>query len=162
RPIGWPGPRRVCRRSRTSSWSPRSRMPRRELGTATATGPAGEGIQELPIVVGTDSSQDPDCEVTMFTEFRDRAEGGRLLAEKLPDVAGRSGLLVLALPRGGVPVGFEVARALEAPLDVFVVRKLGVPGDEELAMGAIASGGARALNDEVIQALDIPDRIIRA
>src|SRR5215469_1853093 len=98
----------------------------------------------------------------MFTEFRDRAEGGRLLAEKLADLAGRSDALVLALPRGGVPVGFEVARALESPLDVFVVRKLGVPGDEELAMGAIASGGARVLNDEVIRALDIPDRIIRA
>jgi predicted phosphoribosyltransferase len=98
----------------------------------------------------------------MFTEFRDRAEGGRLLAEKLADLAGRSDVLVLALPRGGVPVGFEVARALESPLDVFVVRKLGVPGDEELAMGAIASGGVRVLNDEVIRALDIPDRIIRA
>jgi len=98
----------------------------------------------------------------MFTEFRDRAEGGRLLAEKLADLAGRSDALVLALPRGGVPVGFEVAQALESPLDVFVVRKLGVPGDEELAMGAIASGGARVLNDEVIRALDIPGRIIRA
>jgi predicted phosphoribosyltransferase len=98
----------------------------------------------------------------MFTEFRDRAEGGRLLAERLADFAGRSDVLVLALPRGGVPVGFEVARALEAPLDVFVVRKLGVPGDEELAMGAIASGGAQVLNEDVIRALDIPDRIIRA
>jgi predicted phosphoribosyltransferase len=97
----------------------------------------------------------------MFTEFRDRAEGGCLLAEKLADLAGRSDVLVLTLPRGGVPVGFEVARALESPLDVFVVRKLGVPGDEELAMGAIASGGAQVLNDEVIRALDIPDRIIR-
>ena len=74
--------------------------------------------------------------------FRDRAEAGRRLAEKLVDYAGRPDVLVLALPRGGVPVGYEVARALEAPLDVFVVRKLGVPGHEELAMGAIASGGA--------------------
>ena len=77
----------------------------------------------------------------MSKPFRDRAEAGRLLAEKLVAYAGRPDVLVLALPRGGVPVAFEVARALEAPLDVFVVRKLGVPGHEELAMGAIASGG---------------------
>ena len=80
----------------------------------------------------------------MFRPFRDRAEAGRKLAEKLVAYAGRPDVLVLALPRGGVPVGFEVAQALRAPLDVFVVRKLGVPGHEELAMGAIASGGAFA------------------
>ena len=70
--------------------------------------------------------------------------------------AGRTDVVVLALPRGGVPVGYEVARALQAPLDVFLVRKLGVPGQEELAMGAIASGGARVLNQEVLQTLRIP------
>jgi len=98
----------------------------------------------------------------MLTTFRNRADAGRRLAEKLVAYAGRPDVLVLALPRGGVPVGFEVARALEAPLDVFVVRKLGVPGHEELAMGAIASGGAWALNDDVVKALSIPDVVIRA
>ena len=92
----------------------------------------------------------------MLRPFRDRAEAGRRLAEKLVEYAGRPDVLVLALPRGGVPVAFEVARALEAPLDVFVVRKLGVPGHEELAMGAIASGGVWVLNDDVIEALNIP------
>src|SRR5215203_1280345 len=89
--------------------------------------------------------------------FRDRHDAGRKLAAKneLQAYAGRDDVLVLALPRGGVPVGFEVARALDAPLDVFVVRKLGVPGHEELAMGAIASGGARVLNAEVVQRLRI-------
>ena len=84
------------------------------------------------------------------------------LAERLAAYAGRSDVLVLALPRGGVPVAFEVATALDAPLDVFVVRKLGVPGREELAMGAIASGGIRVLNDDVVGALKIPDRVIEA
>jgi len=98
----------------------------------------------------------------MLRPFRDRAEAGRRLAEKLVDFAGHPEVLVLALPRGGVPVGYEVARALEAPLDVFVVRKLGVPGHEELAMGAVASGGAWVLNDDVVGALSIPDRVIRA
>lgn len=96
----------------------------------------------------------------MPTVFRDRTEAGRLLAKRLAGYAGRPDVLVLALPRGGVPVGYEVARALAAPLDVFVVRKLGVPGHEELAMGAIASGGVLVLNDEVVQALRIPDRVI--
>jgi len=98
----------------------------------------------------------------MLRPFRDRAEAGRILAEKLVGYAGRPDVLVLALPRGGVPVAFEVARALEAPLDVFVVRKLGVPGHEELAMGAIASGGVRVLNEHVIQALQPPFRVIEA
>jgi putative phosphoribosyl transferase len=96
----------------------------------------------------------------MFMRFRDRIEAGKQLAERLLDYAGRSDVLVLALPRGGVPVGFEIARALEAPLDVFVVRKLGVPGHEELAMGAIASGGACALNEQVIRSLGIPERTV--
>jgi len=98
----------------------------------------------------------------MITRFRNRTEAGRKLAERLADYAGRPDVLVLALPRGGVPVAFEIARKLDAPLDVFVVRKLGVPGYEELAMGAIASGGVRVLNDELVQALDIPDRVIEA
>ena len=100
----------------------------------------------------------------MFTPFRDRAEAGRYLAEKLVAYAGRPGVLVLALPRGGVPVGYEIARALNLPLDAFVVRKLGVPGHEELAMGAIASGGVIVLNDDVIRSLQLsiyPDRIGR-
>lgn len=78
--------------------------------------------------------------------FRDRRHAGRVLAEKLADYRERPGLLVLVLPRGGVAVGFEVARALQAPLDVFVVRKLGFPGHEEYAMGAIASGGVQVMN----------------
>src|SRR5207302_8894954 len=94
--------------------------------------------------------------------YRDRREAGRQLAAKLAAYAGRPDVLVLALPRGGVPVAYEVARALRAPLDVFLVRKLGVPGHEELAMGAIASGGGRVLNDEVVQALGIPDQVIEA
>lgn len=98
----------------------------------------------------------------MLTRFRNRIEAGERLAERLAAYAGRSDVLVLALPRGGVPVAFELARALDAPLDVFVVRKLGVPGREELAMGAIASGGIRVLNDDVVRALRIPDRVIEA
>src|SRR5438270_10423432 len=89
-------------------------------------------------------------------QFADRAEGGRRLAERLERYAGRPDVVVLGLPRGGVPVAAEVASALKAPLDVFVVRKLGVPGHEELAMGAIASGGVRVLNDEVVRTLGIP------
>src|SRR5437763_4969817 len=92
--------------------------------------------------------------------FRDRIDAGRRLAARMPEYAGRSDVLVLALPRGGVPVAFEVARALRAPLDVFLVRKLGVPGQEELAMGAIASGGIVVVNDEVIDALNIPWEIV--
>ena len=103
-----------------------------------------------------------DREEMMPVPFRDRAAAGRLLAEKLTAYAGRTDVLVLALPRGGVPVAFEVAQALDAPLDVFVVRKLGVPGHEELAMGAIASGGVRVLNEDVIQALRPPLRMIEA
>ena len=83
-----------------------------------------------------------------------------MLAEALRSYAGRDDLLVLALPRGGVPVGFEVARALGAPLDVMLVRKLGVPGHEELAMGAIASGGVRIVSDDVMSAFGIPDRVL--
>jgi len=95
--------------------------------------------------------------------FRDRADAGRRLAAKLRPLAGREDVIVLALPRGGVPVGFEVARGLGVPLDVFLVRKLGTPGREELAMGAIASGGVRVLNTEIVRALGItPDEIAGA
>jgi len=92
--------------------------------------------------------------------FRDRTEAGRLLAAKLTAYANRPDVIVLALPRGGVPVAYEVARALNAPLDVFLVRKLGVPGYEELAMGAIATGGVRVLNDQLVGGLRIPDYIV--
>jgi erythromycin esterase-like protein/predicted phosphoribosyltransferase len=94
--------------------------------------------------------------------FRDRHEAGRLLAEKLAAYAHRPDVLVLALPRGGVPVAYEVARALGAPLDVFVVRKLGVPGYEELAMGAVATGGVRVLNEQLVERLGIPEQMIDA
>jgi predicted phosphoribosyltransferase len=98
----------------------------------------------------------------MNKPFRDRREAGRFLAEKLSFYANRPDVIVLALPRGGVPVAYEVARALNVPLDVFPVRKLGVPGHDELAMGAIAPGGVRILNDEVVRALGIPDYSIDA
>lgn len=94
------------------------------------------------------------------TRFRDRTDAGRRLAGLLSRHAGRTDVVVLGLPRGGVPVAFEVARALTAPLDVFLVRKLGVPGQEELAMGAIASGGTRVLNEEIVDALGIPPTLI--
>jgi predicted phosphoribosyltransferase len=96
----------------------------------------------------------------MSAVFRDRAEAGRHLAQGLTGYAGRSDVLVLALPRGGVPVAFEVAQVLGVTLDVFLVRKLGVPGHEELAMGAIATGGVRLLNQDVVNYLRIPPEII--
>jgi putative phosphoribosyl transferase len=92
--------------------------------------------------------------------FRNRSEAGRWLAERLQAFAHRPDVIVLALPRGGVPVGFELARALGVPLDVFLVRKLGLPGQEELAMGAIATGGVRVLNGDVVQALGVPASVI--
>jgi putative phosphoribosyl transferase len=92
--------------------------------------------------------------------FTNRIEAGQLLAKRLASYANRPDVIVLALPRGGVPVGYEVARALNAPLDVFLVRKLGMPGHEELAMGAIASGGVRVLNDDVVDYLEISDELI--
>jgi predicted phosphoribosyltransferase len=93
--------------------------------------------------------------------FPDRAAAGRALAERLAfGYAGRDDVTVLALPRGGVPVGAEVARALGAPLDVYLVRKLGLPGHEELAMGAIASGGVRVLNPDVVDHLHVPPAVI--
>ena len=94
--------------------------------------------------------------------FRDRMDAGRKLAQKLIAYAGRTDVIVLALPRGGVPVAYEVARALHAPLDIFIVRKLGLPGHEELAIGAIASGSARVLNKDIIQYLNISEEAIDA
>src|ERR1700674_3671935 len=93
--------------------------------------------------------------------FRDRRDAGRLLAAKLTAYADRPDVLVLALPRGGVPVAYEVAQSLHAPLDVFLVRKLGVPGHEELAMGAIATGGILVLNNDVVGGLHIPPHVIQ-
>src|SRR3954465_11564063 len=97
--------------------------------------------------------------------FRDRRHAGRQLSSLLGKYAGRPDTVVLGLPRGGVPVAFEVAAALGAPLDVFVVRKLGVPGFEELAFGAIASGGTAVFNEEVTRMLeispDVIDRVVR-
>lgn len=98
----------------------------------------------------------------MNMRFRDRLEAGRLLAEKLVGYANRPDVLVLGLPRGGVPVADQVARKLNAPLDVFVVRKLGLPGHEEFAMGAITTGGVRVINREVVGALHIADEVIDA
>src|SRR3981081_1795366 len=94
--------------------------------------------------------------------FRDRREAGRQLAQHLAAYANRPDVLVLALPRGGVPVAYEVARALHAPLDVFLVRKLGLPGREELAMGAIASGGVIVLNQDVVRTLGIPRDVLES
>ncbi len=101
----------------------------------------------------------------MAWPFRDRADAGRELAKRLEMYAERPDVLVLGLPRGGVPVAYEVARALDVPMDVFLVRKLGVPFHPELAMGAIASGGVRVLNRDVIEGLGIPpaalDTVVR-
>src|SRR2546425_5902820 len=98
----------------------------------------------------------------MERAFANRTEAGRLLAEKLEKYANRNDVIVFGLPRGGVPVAYEVARALHVPLDVFIVRKLGVPGHEEYAMGAIASGGVRVMNDKIVQLLGIPDHAVEA
>lgn len=94
--------------------------------------------------------------------FQDRRHAGRRLAERLAAYADRRDVIVLALPRGGVPVAYEVSRALHAPLDVFVVRKLGVPGHEEYAMGAIAGGGARVLDATIVRDLGLSDASVRA
>ncbi|MEN3284354.1 MAG: hypothetical protein V7607_5494, partial [Solirubrobacteraceae bacterium] len=100
--------------------------------------------------------------MTHVKRFRDRAEAGRLLAERLRELGGGDDVVVLGLPRGGVPVAYEVARELDAPLDVFLVRKLGVPGHEELAFGAIATGGMRVLNKQLVESLEIPTEWIEA
>ena len=98
----------------------------------------------------------------MERTFPNRIEAGRQLADKLDKYAGREDVIVLGLPRGGVPVAYEVAKRLRAPLDVFIVRKLGVPGFEELAAGAIASGGVRVLNEDVMRAIPHADEVIEA
>jgi len=92
--------------------------------------------------------------------YRDRNHAGRVLAKELQGYAGRPDVLVLGLPRGGVPVAYEVARALGVPMDVFIVRKLGAPGQPELAVGAIASGGVRVLNSDIVRVLGISERQI--
>lgn len=97
-----------------------------------------------------------------MTLFRDRRDAGRKLAQKLSPYGGRPDVIVLALPRGGVPVAYEVALALRAPLDIFLVRKLGFPGHEELALGAIASGGVQVLNEDIVQSFRIPKDMIDA
>ena len=96
----------------------------------------------------------------MNKPFADRVDAGRKLAERLSAYSGRNDVIVLGLPRGGVPVAFEVARALGAPLDIFLVRKLGAPGHEELAMGAIASGGIVVVHDDVVKALKISSDVL--
>jgi predicted phosphoribosyltransferase len=92
--------------------------------------------------------------------YRDRGDAGRQLADRLDGLAGRDDIVVVGLPRGGVPVASEVARQLDAPLDVFLVRKVGFPGHEELAIGAVASGGVRVLNDEVIDHYELPAGVV--
>jgi predicted phosphoribosyltransferase len=94
--------------------------------------------------------------------FKDRRDAGRKLAKKLTAYANRSDVIVLALPRGGVPVAYEVALALNAPLEIFIVRKLGLPGHEELAMGAIATGGARVINQDIVRNFNVPQGLIEA
>ncbi|HSB00432.1 MAG TPA: phosphoribosyltransferase family protein, partial [Anaerolineales bacterium] len=95
-----------------------------------------------------------------MAQFKDRREAGRILAQELSAYAGRSDVIIFGLPRGGVPVAYEVAKALNAPLDICLVRKLGLPGHEELAIGAIASGGIRVLNEDIIHTLHIPEEMI--
>jgi len=102
------------------------------------------------------------CSSDLESQYQDRRHAGRVLAERLNKYNAEEGVVVLALPRGGVPVAYEVALRLEAPLDVFIVRKLGLPGQEELAMGAIASGGVRVLNRELVSALGIQQSTIDA
>src|SRR5437773_11559721 len=99
-------------------------------------------------------------DANMRARYRDRRDAGRQLASELRAYANRPDVIVLALPRGGVPVAYEVAAALGAPLDVFLVRKLGIPGYEEVAMGAIASGGVRVLNQDVLALLPDPNRML--
>src|SRR4029077_13762801 len=116
---------------------------RRRISQVHRSDSAGDGSESI-------ESVDPRQIVSpMEGAFPNRAEAGRLLGLKLSKYAGRDDVIVLGLPRGGVPVAYEVACALRVPLDVFIVRKLGVPGFEELAVGAIASGGVRVLNEDV-------------
>lgn len=102
------------------------------------------------------------AEATKKALFRDRRDAGKKLAQKLIDYASREDVIILALPRGGVPVAYEVSVALHVPLDIFIVRKLGWPGHEEMAIGAIASGGVKVLNEDIVRYLNIPDDLITA
>lgn len=119
-------------------------------------------IRRLTIRSEEDGGLTPPDPAMEDLPFRDRTQAGQELSKKLAAYQGRTDVLVLALPRGGVPVGYEVAKALRAPMDVFLVRKLGAPGQEELAMGAIAMGGIRVLNDDVVKLLHIDPRDIEA
>ena len=118
-----------------------------------------ETMGEFSVLPGTTT---PETTGPRGPVFRDRRHAGHILAERLARYRGRDDVFVLGLPRGGVPVAYEVAKALKAPLDVFVVRKLGVPGHEELAMGAVANGNLQVLNDDVIKSLEIPEEIIES
>ena len=137
--------RRVKSRSHASSGTAAWPVSRRY--SAFRRAPPGTGIAPRSIVAARDPTQ---------RIFRNRREAGLELAERLRQYGGRDDVVVLGLPRGGVPVASEVARVLEAPLDIFVVRKLGVPGHSELAMGAIAGGGVRVLNDDVVRWYGLP------
>ena len=101
-------------------------------------------------------------EATTKALFRDRRDAGKKLAQKLTGYAGRKDVVILALPRGGVPVAYEVSQALQVPMDVFIVRKLGWPGHEEMAIGAIASGGVKVLNEDIVRYLKLPKDLIHA
>src|SRR5215211_1599311 len=133
-------------------------VPGAPAGTRCAAGPHVRLDRTGSGLCATGSS---DFMVTMAS-FRDRADAGRQLAAHLRHLADKPALLVLGLPKGGVPVAFEVARALDAPLDAFIVRKLGVPGHEELAMGAIASGDIRVMNEDVVRGVALPEEAIAA
>jgi len=102
------------------------------------------------------------CRMTRIGAFANREEAGRVLADQLAQFRGRTDVIVLALPRGGVPVGYQIARQLQVPLDAIVVRKLGVPYQPELAMGAIASGGIRVLNGDIVRQMHLDDATIQA
>ena len=154
-----PGRRR--RRGRGRAPAASRRLPRSE----PRSGRPGSGARAPPTVdssrlvpchaIGYVMEEDDGCAMSGGDRFRDRGEAGRFLGERLREYAGRDDVLVLALPRGGVPVAREVARSLGAPLDVFVVRKLGLPEQPELAMGAIATGGIRVVNEELVRQLGL-------
>src|SRR5262249_44453571 len=142
---------RIARRPGDRGWRPSGggQCPPGRLRAGDAPPLSGPGAEADPSPDGGGAPSGPrgGSTMTLTRPCRDRAEAGRVLAERLAEYAHRDDVIVLALPRGGVPVAFEVARALGAPLDVFLVRKLGVPGHEELAMGAIATGDVRLLNE---------------
>ncbi len=134
----------------------RSWRPRRTPGTAPAERQRASAAGAKRDIAAMAATHHP------YGTFRDREDAGQQLAARIPRSGTPDAVIVLALPRGGVPVGHAVAQALAAPLDIFLVRKLGVPGREELAMGAIASGGTRVLNDEVLAGLELPSHVVEA